>query len=216
MNKKKRLFFVSTGRCGTKRLAEILDKKLPKEKFSVKHQMDISRFANVTGNLMYYFGDWEWLKQKIYNHIIKKYANNKNFICSDPLISMILPRKIINDSDTYIVHIIREKESFASSFFRFTRKRFLSFVAHNFIPFWQIGILPLENIFNNRIEDKYKNIWDKKNLWLKNNYHKSVNYFKCKMSKIFYPDTLNSLINNIFDEDIEIKNEELDIKANES
>jgi flavodoxin len=48
------LIFVSTGRCGTKRIAEILKEKLPEDKFAVQHQMNISRIANILGNLMYY------------------------------------------------------------------------------------------------------------------------------------------------------------------
>ena len=50
----KHLLFVSCGRCGTVRLAQILRKKLPVEKYAVVHQMKYSRLANVIGNILYY------------------------------------------------------------------------------------------------------------------------------------------------------------------
>ena len=43
----KQLLFVSCGRCGTVRLAQILREKLPEEKYTVVHQMKYSRVANV-------------------------------------------------------------------------------------------------------------------------------------------------------------------------
>lgn len=212
----KKLFFVSTGRCGTMRISEILKKYLPEEDFSIQHQMDISRFANVAGNMMYYFGEWEWLKQKIYNHIIKKYANKKYFICSDPLISMILPRNVINQNSTYIIHIVREKESFANSFYKFTRKRLLSFIAHNFVPFWQIGVLPFENILNRKIIEKYKFIWNKKNYWIKNRYNFVKNYKKHNMTEFFTKNIFESVISKAFNINIHLKGKDLNKKANQS
>ncbi|MCP4669695.1 MAG: hypothetical protein GY857_00185, partial [Desulfobacula sp.] len=68
----KKIIFVSTGRCGTKRIFEILkDKSL---NFECIHQIPLSRPANVIGNMMFVLGSWELVKQKIYNSIIKKYS----------------------------------------------------------------------------------------------------------------------------------------------
>lgn len=212
----KRLFFVSTGRCGTKRIAEILDEHLPDEKFSVVHQMDVSRLSNVLGNIMYYTGSWEWLKKKLYNHIINKYANGKHFICSDPLISMIIPAAIVNDPDTYIVHIIREQQAFSQSFFRFTRKRFLSFFAHNFVPFWQLGVWPLENLLNPYIKRKYQKVWKKKNEWLQTWYQINPNYQKITLEQAFSEDTLSSIIENSLNYQIKIPDNQLIIKTNQT
>ena len=210
------LFFVSTGRCGTKRIAEILKEHLPEEEFDIQHQMDISRLANIAGNIMYHFGSWEWLKKNIYNHIIKKYANKENFICSDPLVAMIIPEYAAKDPDTHIVHITREQKAFAESFYRFTRKRFLSFFAHNFIPFWQIGIWPLENILNPNIEKKYQSVWKKKNDWLKAKYKTNPNYLEISLDEIFLKDKLNSIIQDAFNNQINIPETELRVKTNQT
>lgn len=211
----KQLYFVSTGRCGTKRIAEILKNHLPAEDFVVQHQMDISRLANVLGNLMYYFGEWDWLKRKLYHHIERKYIHKKHFISCDPLISMILPKKVISDPNICIVHIIRDQEEFAHSFYNFTRKKLPSFIAHNFIPFWQIGVWPLENVLNNKIKDKYKKVWQKKNDWFKYKYY-SQNYISINFNKLFIDNTLNSLTYNCFDQSINIVENELIIKTNQS
>jgi hypothetical protein len=213
---KKRLIFISTGRCGTKRIAEILDEHLPDEEFAVQHQMDVSRLANVLGNLMYYFGSWEWLKKKLYYHIENKYATGKHFMCSDPLISMILPNKIIKDPNTYIVHIVRKKEAFAHSFFRFTRKRFLSFFAHNFIPFWQIVVWPLENLVNPHIKKKYQRVWQKKNDWLNIKYGKSANYEKLPLEEVFSGEKLNSIVYKVFNYKTKITKDELKVRTNQT
>lgn len=207
-----RLFFVSTGRCGTKRIAEILKEYLPSEVFSIQHQMDVSRISNIVGNIMYYSGQWEWIKTILYHHILKKYEGQKKLICSDPLISMMLPKEAIEDPDTTIIYLIRDKEEFAESFFRFSRKRFQSFLAHNFIPFWQIGIWPLENILNPRIKEKYKLLWKKKNNWLTQYYQlKPVN-----MKNIFKENYLSSIIQKTFHNKINIPGHSLQLKSNQT
>lgn len=212
----KQLWFISTGRCGTKRIAEILDEHLPGDAFAVQHQMDISRLSNVLGNVMYYTGSWEWLKKRLYRHVIRKYAKEKPFICSDPLISMIIPREALSDPDIHIVHIVRDREEFAGSFFRFTRKRFLSFFAHNFVPFWQIGVLPLENILNPRIREKYKRVWQIKNDWLRDSYESSPNYRRLSMEEIFSGDRLSRLIREVFEYPLEVTEDQLRIRSNQT
>ena len=47
----RKLIFVSTGRCGTKRIYELLSQYLMKN-VSVVHQMNFSRLANVLGTIM--------------------------------------------------------------------------------------------------------------------------------------------------------------------
>ena len=213
---RKIVYFVSTGRCGTKRIAEILENHLPSKEFSVQHQMDVSRISNVLGNLMFYLGSWEWLKMLLFKHILNKYAKEKHFICTDPLTSMIIPRQYIINQNVYIIHIIRNKNDFAESFFRFSRKRFLSFFAHNFIPLWQIGIWPLENLLNKKIISKYKKVWKNKNNWMEKTYKKNENYQKISMEELFGSKIIENIMKKSFDIAFRLDMNLLGIKANES
>ena len=158
----KKLLFVSTGRCGTKRIAQILRKYLPEE-FAVVHQMPFSRLANLIGNLLFYMGPSERIKQPIYHLMTSRYFPGRHFICSDPLTAMIIPRGDVYSPDVCIVHILRDPEVFAESFFRLSRQRLTSFVAHNLIPLWQIGLWPFENFLNPGVKKKYMKIAKIKN-----------------------------------------------------
>lgn len=209
----KKLIFVSTGRCGTKRIAQILRKYLPNE-FAVVHQMRFSRFGNVIGNLFFYLGSSEKIKALLYNFIIAKHCQGKHFICSDPLTSMIIPKDYINSADVCIVQIERSPEAFADSFFKLSRRRINSFLAHNFIPFWQIGIWPLENCINSRIKEKYIRIATLKNKMFNETYSASPNYVRIEMAQIFNSDFLGNLIFKFFNYKVTIPSNELKIKAN--
>lgn len=209
----KKLIFVSTGRCGTKRIAQILRKYLPEE-FAVVHQMPLSRLANFLGNIFFYTGPSEKIKQLLYYLVTSKYSRGKHFICSDPLTSMIIPKKDVHSQDVCIVHIEREAQAFAESFFGLSRKRLTSFIAHNFIPFWQIGLWPLENCLNPKVKDKYMKIAEIKNNYFAQAYSSNPNYKKMEMETVFSPDFLNALIHDCFHYKAAIPAQELKIKIN--
>ncbi len=208
----KKIIFVSTGRCGTKRIFEILKDKSPN--FECIHQVSLSRPANVIGNVMFALGSWERVKLKIYTSIVKKYSSNRNFVSSDPLTAMMIPKRMIMDDNTMIVHILRPKRDFAVSFFKISRKRFKSFIAHNFIPFWQIGILPLENLLNKKIFYKYVKLCDIKNQYFVTQYSINPNFKTITMEDIFKSSFIEDLINNFFNEKIQISKNELSKKSN--
>jgi len=208
----KKIIFVSTGRCGTKRIFEILnDKSL---NFECIHQISLSRLANVIGNIMFVFGSCEPLKRRIYNYVINKFSNKNNFICSDPLTAMIIPRQIIIDHNTMIVHILRPREDFAASFLKISRNRLKSFIAHNLIPFWQIGILPLENLLNKKIFFEYMKLCDTKNQYFVRQYSLNPNFKMVMMGDVFESTFIEDTINTFFNEDIEISKNELLKKSN--
>ena len=208
----KKLIFVSTGRCGTKRIAQILGKCLPKE-FAVVHQMRFSRLGNVFGNLFFYFGASEKIKYRLYDFIVSKYCSRKHFICSDPLTSMIIPKDNIDSADVCIVHIERKPEAFADSMFRLSRQRINSFIAHNFIPFWQIGLWPLENFLNPKIKNKYMKIAEIKNDYFSQAYSSNPHYKRIWMETVFSSDFLNNLIYEYFHYTVAIPEQELKIKS---
>jgi len=209
----KKLIFVSAGRCGTTRIAQILKEYLPVE-FSVQHQMTYSRLANIIGNIFFYFGQSEKLKNKLYKFITSRYFQGKHFICTDPLTSMIIPKEYIDSGDVCIVHIFREQKEFAESFFNFSRNKLKSFIAHNFIPFWQIGIWPLENLLNGDIKKKYNKVAELKNEYFVKKYSSNPNFLKIEMDEVFNSNFLRDIIYNFFNHDILITEEDLKIKAN--
>lgn len=209
----KKLIFVSTGRCGTKRIAQILRKCLPEE-FAVVHQMPFSRLGNVIGNLSFYLGSSEKIKALLYSFTVSKYCRAKYFICSDPLTSMVIPKDYIDSADVCIVHIERSPEAFADSFFRLSRQRINSFLAHNFIPFWQIGIWPLENCLNSKIKQKYLKLAVLKNKKFVETYSANPNYVRIDMAQIFNSDFLSHTIFKFFNYKVSIPAAELKIKAN--
>jgi hypothetical protein len=209
----KKLLFVSTGRCGTKRIAQILRKYLPEE-FSVVHQMPLSRLANFLGNIFFYTGSSEKIKQPLYHLMTSKYCRGKHFICSDPLTSMIIPKDDVHSKDVCIVHIERDPKTFAESFIQLSRQRLSSFIAHNFIPLWQIGLWPLENFLNPKAKNKYMRIAEIKNNYFAQAYSSNPNYKKIQMETIFSSDFLNNLIYNYFHYAAAIPEQELKIKAN--
>jgi hypothetical protein len=209
----KKLIFVSTGRCGTKRIAQILRKYLPEE-FAVVHQMPFSRLANFIGNLLFYMGSPERIKQLLYHLITSRYFRTRHFICSDPLTAMIIPRGDVHSPDVCIVHIRRDPEIFADSFFRLSRQRLASFIAHNFIPLWQIGLWPFENFLSSGIKNKYIKIAKIKSDYFTQTYASNPNYKTVEMETIFAPNYLNDLIYDFFHYAADIPARELKIKAN--
>ncbi len=209
----KKLLFVSTGRCGTKRIAQILNKYLSEE-FTVVHQMPFSRLANLVGNMLFYLGSSEKIKHLLYNFITTKYRQEKHFICSDPLTAMIIPKAYVDSGDVCIVHIVRNAETFADSFYNLSRQRLNSFVAHNLIPFWQLGIWPLENCLNPEIKKKYRKIAELKNKYFTETYSSNPNFKTIEMETIFASNFLNNLIHDYFHYEAAIPEHELKVKAN--
>ena len=78
----KRIIFVSTGRCGTTRLAEILSETFKNKDITVTHQMPYSRIANVYGNINYHFFNIEAVKSFLFSRITNKFSKKKIFITS--------------------------------------------------------------------------------------------------------------------------------------
>lgn len=211
----KKLIFVSTGRCGTARIAQLLREKLSDD-YSVVHQMRYSRLANIIGNVMLYVGESNSIKRLLYEFIVSGYEGRNHFISTDPLTAMIIPDEYISSPEVCIVHIIRDDTSFARSFFSFSRSRLKSFIAHNFIPFWQPGVWPLENILNRNIGKKYQAVSKLKNAFFSKKYSVNPKYYQVRMGDIFTAPVLQDIVNGFFGEDISMSTGDLSIRANES
>jgi hypothetical protein len=211
----KKLIFVSTGRCGTRRIAQILREKLS-DSYSVVHQMRYSRLANIIGNMMLYMGESNTIKRSLYKFIVSRYNRRTHFVSTDPLTAMIIPEEYVSSPEICIVHINRDDTSFARSFLSFSRSRLKSFIAHNLCPFWQPGVWPLENIFNRNIDKKYRQISKLKNTFFFTRYSLNPNYCQVNMTDIFTTPVLQGIVNDFFAESISISPSDLSIRANES
>lgn len=211
----KKMIFVSTGRCGTTRIAQILAQHLDKN-FTVTHQMPQSRFYNILGNIMYCVGGGEWLKRIIFKNLLQKNSKSNFFISTDPLTAMIIPRNEIDSVNTCIVHIHRDPAEFAKSFYRFSRERRKSFIAHNFIPFWQPYLFPLENCLSSRVLLKYEKIAVMKNAFFIRCYSGNPNFKSVSMQNLFTSNILNNIVNEFFGTSINIPLSDLQVTANQT
>ncbi|NNF98290.1 MAG: hypothetical protein HKM93_02840 [Desulfobacteraceae bacterium] len=211
----KKMFFVSTGRCGTKRMYEILTNTLPNN-FSVVHQMKYSRMANIIGNYSLYNHHFKLVIELFFHKILKNYDTKDFFISTDPLTSHIIPKNFILDRNVSIIHIKRDCEQFAHSMYSLSRSRGRSYIAHNLIPLWQPGLWPLENTLNPKIIEKYKKIHRLKNELFEKKYKFNSNYLQIEMENFFSSNILQKLIFDHFGYSIKIAPAALKIKSNES
>lgn len=208
------MIFVSTGRCGTIRIAQILREHLSDD-FEVVHQMRFSRIANIIGNIMCYWGESETVKEILYRLIISRYVKNgKHFISTDPLTAMIIPQGIYKKNEVCIVHIVREPDQFARSFFGLSRRSIKSFIAHNFIPLWQIGVWPLQNVVSSKIQKKYMKAAIFKNQLFEEIYQINPNFISVPMDRVFKTSFLRDLVSDFFSINVDIDPKALEIKAN--
>jgi len=210
----KSLILVSTGRCGTKRISEMLTVLLKDKGIEVNHQRPFSRISNVLGNIMFYIGSIDLVKRLLFGIQFKRGKNGNIF--TDPLTAMCLPGNIVADHEVHIIHIHRDDKAFAQSMYRLTRSRTASLFAHNFIPFWQPYLWPLENFINPNIRLKYEKMNQLKNKWFEARYKSNPNYRMVEMQTIFKEGFLNDLIKDIFELEINANQEILNIKSNQS
>lgn len=211
----KKIIFVSTGRCGTKRIYQILKDSVP-ENICVVHQMRYSRFANILGSIMV-SSNGRINLSFFYNFLIKKYIDaNIAFISTDPLSSIILSDDIIISPKTCIIHLERDDDSFAESMTYISKNRFPSFIAHNFVPFWQPGLYPLENLFNKNCLAKYAKINAIKNKYFAERYSVNQFYKRLNYKEIFTTNILENIVNKFLNLEVTIPDSALNTKSNES
>jgi len=211
----KMLFFVSTGRCGTLRISQILRAALPKN-FVIRHQMPGSALANIVGNIMLQTRPSRMIKRAIFRSVVLRHAAEGHFISTDPLTAMMIPEHLVRSADIGIVHVLRDHEAFAHSFLRWTRTRRRSWVAHNLVPFWQPGLWPLENAMNKNILGTYARISKMKNAWFTQQYSHNPFYRRMAMEDMFGSSLLERIIREFFEIDVTIDLRQLQEKSNQS
>ena len=128
-------FVLSTGRTGTKTLAE----GLSGDGIASPHQPRYSRLLTVASN--YYLHGWlprralEWLVVRIRGNQLGR-ANCHWYIQVFSLDH--LPAKIISERypNVYIVHIVRDPRTFVPSYINWTHTRSKSYIANKFVYGW--------------------------------------------------------------------------------
>lgn len=207
----KTILVISTGRCGNHRIAQILQEKL--NGYTVTNKLRYSRIAYVIGNMMYHFGEWQWLKKKIYNFMIKPVKKGKGLVNIDGRSNMVVPDEVILQKDILVLHIEREAKSFSKSMFKFSRANLTNLLAHNFVPFWQLNLLPLENLLNKNVLKRYEKLSVIKNKFFREKFSKNPNYTYVRFEEVFKDNILSDIVNSFFNENININEDELNKKA---
>jgi hypothetical protein len=136
MGPKKVIFVLSTGRTGTKALAEGLKGS---DGISSHHQPPFSRMLTVASN--YYLHGW--LSQKTLEHFVRK-IRVPQILGTDCTYYIqtfsldYLPAYIISRwySNVYIIHIVRDPRTFVKSYLNWSHKRFKSFIANKLVFGW--------------------------------------------------------------------------------
>jgi len=208
------IIIVSTGRCGTTRITEILSKYLPSS-YAAIHQGEISRLCNVLGTFMMKHGQVEWLKKLLFKSLLPKDLDG--FVITDPLISLVIPKEYVLSRKVAILHLTRDGKDFGKSFYRFTRTKKKSFIAHNFIPFWQPEVFLFENMIKGeKMMSKYEQVAQKKNNYFQKIYAQNPFYKKLDMNVAFTTNELENFTNTFLKTSITIPLNEFTQKSNQS
>ncbi len=129
------VFVLSTGRTGTKALAE----GLCAEDVLSRHQPPFSRILTIAAN--YHLYGWlplsmlEKMVEIIRERQIRK-ANCRYYVQAFAL--DFFPARIITEKipDVSIIHIVRDPKTFVPSYLNWMNSRFKSFVANRLVPGW--------------------------------------------------------------------------------
>ena len=212
----KQLIFVSCGRCGTVRLAQLLRQKLPERDYAVVHQMAFSRLANVVGNLLYRTNRFDRIKEMLYLLITAKHRSGRDFVCLDPLTAMIIPKRFRGSrTPTLFIYNVTTM-ILPGQWCEIVQKTLEKLDAHNLIHFGSPGLLPLENHMRLNPYRQYRQVSIVKNRFFYDQYGKLRNYHHIDMKDVFATDRLSELIRITIGESVSFTDTELSKKANES
>ena len=183
------VFILSTGRTGTKSLAE----GLAGEQIVSLHQPPFSRLLTIASN--YYLHGWlpesalRWLVKRIRATQILQ-SDCRCYIQAFSLDH--LPAKIISEQipGVHIVHIVRDPRTFVPSYLNWMHTRFKSFIANKFIIGWQpSGYFTGEFSWNEWHKmDEFERVcwlWVYKNRMLEKIFHNTDNYLQIYFEDLF-------------------------------
>lgn len=183
------VFILSTGRTGTKTLAE----GLASDDILSPHQPRFSRLLTIASN--YYLHGWlpwstlEWLVRRLREPQIFQ-ANCRYYIQVYSLDH--LPAKIISQKypDVYAIHIIRDPRTFVPSYLNWMHSRFKSLVANKLVLGWHpsgffTGAVPWQRW---RQMDEFQRVcwqWTYKNRLLERLFDGDGRYIRIRFEDLF-------------------------------
>jgi hypothetical protein len=198
----KYLFMLSTGRTGTKKLGEVFS-RLPGKRVIAEHQVAVSRKIDILANLYWWGAPVSAMLHGTIHNFIKKERKCDLYVNTDPLISGGLNERIAAQYDLYLIHLVRHPLRFAQSFINLQFSRFKSFMAHNFIPFWQPTVRPFEHVVHHYrrdyMIDKYIGVWMLKNKFYHKTYSKNERYIPVCFERLFDPLQAPMVLNRLLD-----------------
>jgi hypothetical protein len=217
-SKEYRIYFLSTGRVGTKFLYNLFKEKYPEIKLG--HQSHWSRFFNIIGNFplkKHHFSLISFLfsflrKQKIPSSTI------------DPLLTMSLYVYLHNNQameNTDIVHLIRDPRDFVSSFINWKNQSYKRYILHHMIPFWQPNPFFHDNysLMQWLRMSKFEHfcwIWNYKNNLLMNIFGNNSSYHRFRMEDLTDKDNGQKELKRLFNLlGLPIKNENIQYQVTE-
>jgi len=184
------IFFLSTGRTGTAKLAHYLDEYCA-DSVKVDHQTSSSRTVNFLSNMHYYGFPVKRLINKKVHKILLQNSDKDYYINCDPLLSFGLSCVDFTGFDVCFIHIERNSVGFSRSMVNWQFTRLKSFLAHSFAPFWQPDLWPFEHIvhlFNKKyLRNKYNRIWRIKNEFFESEFKHKFPYLKITFEELFNP-----------------------------
>lgn len=163
------VLIVSTGRTGTRFLAQYLSSHYPD--VEAHHTTDWSRLINVLGNMQLtgligegaVLAAWRVLKAKRFAVTDKSYFvdSNNHLFAFAAMARRVYP-------GVRIVHVVRDPRTYVRSHLNWSTQRTASYVANYLVPFWQpngwlLNEVGLKKWINMSKFDKFCWIWDFKN-----------------------------------------------------
>jgi len=217
-SKEYRIYFLSTGRVGTKFLYNLFKEQYPEIKLA--HQSKWSRLINISGNLP--------LKKHHFSLISFLFAflRKQKFPSStiDPLLTIPLYIYLSNNlalKNTNIIHLVRDPRDFVTSFINWKNQSSKRFLLHHTVPFWQPNPFFHDNysLIKWLKMTKFEHfcwIWNYKNDLLMNTFDNNVAYHRFRMEDLTDKDNGQKELKRLFNLlGLTIKNENIQYQVTE-
>jgi len=219
------VLFVSTGRTGTKSLANFFREYF--NNVESHHQPRYSRFINVFSN-MYLSNIYphELLRKFVYKYKISDILSceKEYYIEANTMIYAITDIIRELDKEVYVIHLIRDPRSFVTSYMNWFHGRAFSKIANKVIPFWHAnGVLADQiNLAEWISMSEFERLcwfWKFENEVILKMNKDYPNFISIRFEDLFITDTLKQLQSILSFVDLEFENnmvDYFDIKQNVS
>ena len=195
------VFILSTGRTGTRALAE----GLAGEGIESPHQPPFSRLLTIASNFYLH----RWLPEPALNLLVQLIRSRQINKSKADLYCQVfaldhLPAKIIYNKhhNVKIVHIVRDPRTFVPSYLNWIHTRFKSFVANKLIPGWHpsgffTGAIPWPTWHKMNELEKICWHWVYKNRRLEEMFAVSDQYMRIRFEDLFLNNDSDAVLKSV-------------------